>query len=323
MRTFAFLLLLVALPGLAQLPAGHAPRQLVRGAAAEYSPEAREARLQGTVVLMLEVTPEGSVAAARVKRGLGMGLDARAIDAAMNWTYAPDPTATENQTVPAEVPFVLDPRGAWQVAGARFQVDTLHLPAREIVKPQFAKYAPPDALVCSGLHSFITVNLKIGADGSPADIHAVPGTPEDAAETTTVEERAKLWTFEPATADGRPRPASGAILMECDGTGPVEADRAAAAVRVGNGVTPPNLIFKVEPDYSEAARKSKLQGDITLSLTVEPDGKPSNIRVIRGLGSGLDEAAVAALMQWRFQPGMKDGQPVRVMASVNVNFKLL
>ncbi len=333
-KPFAVILLLAsALAGQQQPGSARPPRQLVHTAAAEYSPQAREARLQGTVALMLEVTPEGSVAAARVKRGLGMGLDARAIDAAMTWTYAPDPDATGNQIIPAEVPLVLDPRGAWQVAGAKLFVNTENVPGHflangrlgvpEIVKPRFAKYAPPDALVCSGLHSFITVNLQIREDGLPTDIHAVPAKPEDAGETATVEQTAQRWTFEPATADGNPRPASGAILMECNGTGATENDRAGAAMRAGNGVTPPDLIFKVEPDYSEAARKAKLQGDITLSLIVEPDGRPSNIRVTRGLGSGLDEEAVAALMQWRFLPGMKDGQAVRVMAQVNVKFRLL
>lgn len=318
MKVFAAALLFV-IPIAAQ---PRPPRQLVHSVEAEYSPDAREARLQGTVILMLEVTPEGAVAGARVKRGLGMGLDEQAVAAAMKWTYAADPGASGNQVVPAEVAFVLDPRGAWQIAGARFTVDTLHLPARQIVKPELTQYIPPDALACSGLHSLVTVNFTVTSDGSAKEPQAVAAAPQDAGVTTAVEKAVERWMFKPASADGRPRPATAAILMECSGTG-TQDSAAVPAMRAGNGVTPPSLIYKVEPDYSEAARQAKVQGQITLSLVVEADGKPSNIRVTRGLGMDLDEEAMAALMQWRFAPGTKNGEPVRVMAQVNVNFRLL
>lgn len=319
MKAFAILLCAVSLaaqPWPQATP--RAPRQLVGGLAAEYTPEAREARLQGTVMLMLEVTPEGSVAGAKVKRGLGLGLDERALAAAKQWIFAPGATT---EIRPVEVPFVMDPRWAWQVAGAHFLVDLKDIRAQEIVKPALSTYIPPDALVCSGLHSFLTVNLNVGADGAPGGIEVVPATPEDARATTAVDEAVARWRFEPAKADGKPRPAKATILMECSGTAP--AEQSGPVSRAGNGVAPPALIFKVEPDYSEAARKAKFQGSVVLSLVVEANGKPSDIRVVKSLGMGLDEEAIAAVMQWRFEPGMKDGQPVRVMASINVNFRLL
>jgi TonB family protein len=55
---------------------------------------------------------------------------------------------------------------------------------------------------------------------------------------------------------------------------------------------------------------------------VDEQGNPQNIRVVRGLGHGLDAKAVAAVKQWRFKPSMKDGHPVNVQISVEVGFRL-
>jgi len=93
--------------------------------------------------------------------------------------------------------------------------------------------------------------------------------------------------------------------------------------RVGGGVSPPQLIQKVEPQYSEEARVAKLQGTVTLYVEVGPDGLAHNTQVTQSLGLGLDEMAIEAVSQWKFQPGTKDGQPVTVAATIQVNFRLL
>jgi protein TonB len=93
--------------------------------------------------------------------------------------------------------------------------------------------------------------------------------------------------------------------------------------RIGGGVSKPELIFKPEPEYSEEARKAKFQGTVLLSIVIQPDGRTSNIRVIRQLGLGLDEKAIEAVQKWKFRPSLKDGQPVAVQANVEVNFRLL
>lgn len=95
------------------------------------------------------------------------------------------------------------------------------------------------------------------------------------------------------------------------------------AYRPGNGVSQPKLLHKVEPQYSEDARKAKWQGTVTLSLTVDANGKPVDIKVTKPLGLGLDQKAIEAVEQWLFEPGKKDGKAVPVLASVEVNFRLL
>jgi TonB family protein len=75
--------------------------------------------------------------------------------------------------------------------------------------------------------------------------------------------------------------------------------------------------------YSEEARIAGLEGRIRLYIVVAEDGTAQNPRVIRGLGLGLDEMAIEAVRGWRFQPGTKEEKPVRVAATVEVNFRLL
>jgi TonB family protein len=96
-----------------------------------------------------------------------------------------------------------------------------------------------------------------------------------------------------------------------------------AVYRPGNGVSMPVPIHKVEPQYSEEARKAKWQGIVRLTLVVDANGKPVDIKVVSPLGLGLDAKALEAVEQWLFKPGMKDGKPVPVMASVEVSFRLL
>lgn len=95
------------------------------------------------------------------------------------------------------------------------------------------------------------------------------------------------------------------------------------AYRVGGGVSAPSVLYKVEPEYSEEARKAKFQGTVVLAIVVDQNGKARDIRVVRPLGLGLDEKAIEAVMKWRFKPGMREGASVSVQATVEVNFRLL
>jgi protein TonB len=95
------------------------------------------------------------------------------------------------------------------------------------------------------------------------------------------------------------------------------------AYRIGGGVSPPTVLSKVEPEYSEEARKAKWQGTVVLQLVVDEHGLPQQMKVTRSLGLGLDQKAIEAVGKWRFKPGLKDGKPVPVIATIEVNFRLL
>ena len=93
--------------------------------------------------------------------------------------------------------------------------------------------------------------------------------------------------------------------------------------RIGGGVSAPALLFKVEPEYSEEARKAKFQGTVVLYVVVDEKGQPRDLKVVRPLGLGLDEKAIEAVQKWRFRPGQLNGKPVSVAATIEVNFRLL
>jgi TonB family protein len=88
------------------------------------------------------------------------------------------------------------------------------------------------------------------------------------------------------------------------------------------GVSAPRAIYKPDPEYSTEARQAKYQGTVVLSLIIGADGRPRGIHVARALGMGLDEKALEAVRQWRFEPAMKDGKPVAVSVDVEVAFRL-
>jgi TonB family protein len=107
------------------------------------------------------------------------------------------------------------------------------------------------------------------------------------------------------------------------GFGPGEGGGTGGGIfRVGAGVSPPRVIYQPEPEFSEEARKAKFQGICTLALVVGVDGRPSQIRVQSSLGMGLDEKAIEAVKNWKFEPAMKDGHPVPVAIAVEVDFHL-
>jgi TonB family protein len=92
--------------------------------------------------------------------------------------------------------------------------------------------------------------------------------------------------------------------------------------RVGGGVLAPRPLSTPDPQYTDQARKAKIEGTCVLGMIVGPDGKPHDIRVQRGIGMGLDQKAIEAVQQWRFDPATKDGRPVAVQINVEVSFKL-
>jgi periplasmic protein TonB len=108
------------------------------------------------------------------------------------------------------------------------------------------------------------------------------------------------------------------------GIGPGSGGNTGGGVmHIGGGISRPVVLYQVEPEFSEEARKAKFSGSVTVYLYIEPDGTPSHVRVVQGVGMGLDEKAVEAVRQYRFKPAMKDGKPVRVDLYVAVNFQIL
>jgi TonB family protein len=94
-------------------------------------------------------------------------------------------------------------------------------------------------------------------------------------------------------------------------------------MRQAKRITPPQLVYKVEPEFSEEARRAKYSGAVVLAIQVDSNGTARDIQVRQGLGLGLDEKAIEAVSHWRFRPAIVDGKPVASEAVVQVNFQLL
>ena len=92
--------------------------------------------------------------------------------------------------------------------------------------------------------------------------------------------------------------------------------------RPGSGISPPQVLREVKPEYTEEARRRNLEGDVVLEIVVRRDGSVGDVKVVQGLGGGLDRRAIDAVRQWQFSPAKRFGSPVDVLVEVAVEFRL-
>lgn len=85
---------------------------------------------------------------------------------------------------------------------------------------------------------------------------------------------------------------------------------------------PPRIIKKVDPQYTEEARRARVQGSVMLKAELDENSRLIGIHVLRGLGYGLDEKAIDCARQWQFEPAMRDGAPIRTRVQLEINFRL-
>ena len=87
-------------------------------------------------------------------------------------------------------------------------------------------------------------------------------------------------------------------------------------------MTRPEILFRVTPRYTEAARIGHRQGVVIVQATTDRTGHVTDVRLMKGLGLGLDESATNAVQQWRFKPAVLAGRPVPVYFQLSVNFTI-
>jgi protein TonB len=92
--------------------------------------------------------------------------------------------------------------------------------------------------------------------------------------------------------------------------------------RPGSGIDPPRLLREVKAQYTEDARRRRVTGSVVLEIVILKDGAVGDVKVLRGLGFGLDEKAASAVRNWRFAPARRLGEPVDVIVEVEVDFSL-
>jgi TonB family protein len=152
--------------------------------------------------------------------------------------------------------------------------------------------------------------------------------------TAPADNRSRIGVLEQTTAETESHgPGKGGGTGTGTGTGIGQGDGAGVGpgsgggtgggpFRPGSGIEPPRLLREVRADYTEEARRSGLSGEVVLEIVVRRDGSVGDIRILQGLGGGLNDRAVQAVRQWRFSPAQRLGSPVDVIVEVAVEFKL-
>ena len=120
----------------------------------------------------------------------------------------------------------------------------------------------------------------------------------------------------PAQESEGPKPPTTPLAVVVDGV-------SEPVYRMGDGVKPPKVTYQPQPEYSEEGRQKHIAGHVVLAITVTSKGEVTQIRVVKSLGSGLDEKAVEAVRKWKFKPARKDGKPVSVSVAVDISFPLI
>jgi len=289
-----------------------------------YPEIAKAAHLQGVVVLHAIISKTGDVENLSVISGPPM-LTSSAVDAVRQWRYKPyllngEPTEVETTinvnytfeaSAAAAAPNIrsIDYKGLSSVTiqeieermnrdGVGLSPETPYDVARvdraaAVLRQLLAEHGHPNAIV-----SVTTQSIPPGAIAIQFDVKEGPKGAASNPSATPEAEAATPVQSAPQEYGGVP------------------------VRRIGDGVSAPELTYRVAPEFTEQARKAKFMGIVLVSLIVDPDGKPQNVHVLRGVGMGLDQKAVAAVGKYKFKPAMLDGKPVPVALNVEVNFQI-
>ncbi len=208
------------------------------------------------------------------------------------------------------------------------------------------KPAPPKAL----REGHRTINSRLPERREPKPIVPTPAPPEpkpapplQAEQLPTIiapivtapaDTRTRVGVLEQTTAEndshgvgkgGGVGTGTGTGLGEGDGSGVGPGSGGGTGggpYRPGSGIEAPRLLREVRADYTEEARQRGLAGDVVLEIIVRRDGSVGDVKILQGLGLGLNDRAVQAVRQWRFAPARRQGVPVDVIVEVAVEFKL-
>jgi TonB family protein len=202
------------------------------------------------------------------------------------------------------------------------------------------------------LKSAIPVSLYVDAEGVPRDLNLV--FPKESKLDALALKTVTGDRFKPGTYKGLPVPVAVNVMVTLnacidrknDSSGqqtdqmrllslpeqkvvslqkPPETDDIAsigALEKIGPGVSAPVVLHSPEAEFTDDARRANYDGICVISMIVDSHGIPQNVRIVKPLDYGLSEKAVEAVKKYRFTPAIKNGKPVPVMVTVEVNFRL-
>jgi TonB family protein len=259
-------------------------RMRIRNVSPVYPEVAQKARVQGVVIAEVRIDPSGVVTDARILRSIPL-LDAAALEAIMQWRYAPrpdDPTVVMTVTVN----FVLG-----QTPEAKAQ----------------------DAVVAAGVAGGVVGGVPGGRSGGAgigvgAGAGVVGGVGGGVA-----------GGVGSGVAGGVGGGVAGGVVGGVPGG--LSGAGGQAPVRVGGNIAPPTRTKYVPPDYPPVALSARVQGVVIVEVVIGPDGTVQDVKILRSIPL-LDQAALDAVRQWEFTPTLLNGTPVPVIMTATVNFIL-
>ncbi len=202
---------------------------------------------------------------------------------------------------------------------------------------------PPEAIAAQ-IQGDVFLDVLIGKNGKVKNISVSSGDPILAHAAVSA---VKYWRYEPWASGGNnvetkttvtihfvltkgpidcpghtganysfsPRSSEGA-MQESPENGENEV------FKIGKNVKPPHAVYQPDPEYSEKARQARIEGVVLVQAIVTPEGTVARVKMERVIGYGLDQKAIDAVCQWKFDPATKDGKPVAIPITVEISFHL-
>ena len=291
------------------------PPKLLKKVDPIYPEEARKKGIQGVVILEAKIDESGRVMDAMILRSIP-DLDQAAIDAVRQWVYEPlllDGKPTKALfTVTAR--FQLNEKDIEKFAEGAVKVkDQINPP--KLVKSVDPVY--PEIARQAKIEGVVILQARTNAQGRVKEAMVLRSVPLlDQAAIAAV----RQWVYEPLVIDGQAKEAVFTVTVRFA----LDAEKPKGQGE-GPGTTGeilvPTLIKKVDPVYPEAARKAGIQGIVLLEATTDEKGDVVKVRVLKSIPE-LDQAAVDALKQWKYEPFIIEGKPKGVVFTVTIRFAL-
>ena len=279
-----------------------------------YPEEARKNGVQGVVILEAKIDESGRVIDALVLRSIPQ-LDQAAIDAVKQWIY--EPLVIDGKQRKAlfttTVNFKLSDEDIEKFAEGAVKI-TDAIPPPRLIRKVSPVY--PEAAREAGVEGVVILEARTDTEGRVKNVRILKSVPLlDQAAIDAV----KQWVYEPLVINDQPKEAifTTTVRFHLNGKGKQEPGEKALT----GEVLVPKLIRKVDPVYPEAARKAGIQGVVLLEATTDEKGNIAAVRVLQSI-PGLDQAAIDALKQWKYEPVIIEGKPKSVVFTVTIRFRL-
>lgn len=306
-----------------------------------YPEAAKVAGVDGAVVLKAVISKEGHVEQLQVVSGPEM-LRVSAIDAVRQWTYNPYLLNGEPRDVETTITvnYSLGNRSGTSISGSSSSPGSSRssgasgsasassysgpwigsnphrvppgVMAGQLLS-QVTPVYPPEAKQ-KGIQGSVVLRATITTEGRVKNLELL-SEPSDL--THSAIDAVRQWVYKPYLLNGEPQEVETTITVNYTLDGVSTGLKA-----VVNGATAPAVTHMEDPVYTEEARTAKVSGDVLLNLVVDENGNPTHVRVVHGIGHGLDEKAIEAVKQYKFKPAMREGKPVMASVNLEVNFKI-